>query len=89
MGALPDPDANPDLPPDQQSGNKTWQLFNYGFGPYNDGIFTQSSLGECDATSQLYMPAAKLENRCCRQDGHLANGQPRRIPVLLDHLPSR
>ncbi|KAJ9496019.1 hypothetical protein LTR99_000125 [Exophiala xenobiotica] len=45
MGALPDPDADPNLPPDQQSGNKTWQLFNYGFGPYNDGIFTQSSLG--------------------------------------------
>jgi FAD/FMN-containing dehydrogenase len=31
MGALP--------------GNDTWQTFQYGFGPYHDGIFTQSSLG--------------------------------------------
>ena len=46
MGALPDPDAkNSTLPPDQQPANKAWQLFNYGFGPYNDGIFSQSSLG--------------------------------------------
>jgi len=47
MGALPDPDASlkPGLRPDQQPGNKCWQLFNYGFGPYNDGIFSQSNLG--------------------------------------------
>ncbi|KIV84505.1 hypothetical protein PV11_00280 [Exophiala sideris] len=45
MGALPDPDADSSLPPDEQPANKAWQLFNYGFGPYNDGIFTQSSLG--------------------------------------------
>ncbi|KAJ2900243.1 hypothetical protein MKZ38_002525 [Zalerion maritima] len=47
MGALPDPTASSrsDLRPDQQAGNKCWQLFNYGFGPYNDGIFSQSSLG--------------------------------------------
>lgn len=45
MGALPDPDADPALPADEQPANKAWQLFNYGFGPYNDGIFTQSSLG--------------------------------------------
>lgn len=31
MGALP--------------GNTTWQLFKYGFGPYLDGIFTQSNFG--------------------------------------------
>ena len=45
MGALPNPDADASLPPDEQPANKAWQLFNYGFGPYNDGIFTQSSLG--------------------------------------------
>ncbi|TKA81772.1 Vanillyl-alcohol oxidase [Cryomyces minteri] len=47
MGALPDPTipAAEGLRPDQQPGNRCWQLFNYGFGPYNDGIFTQSSLG--------------------------------------------
>jgi len=31
MGALP--------------GNNTWQLFKYGFGPYVDGIFSQSNFG--------------------------------------------
>ncbi|KAK5091274.1 hypothetical protein LTR05_001456 [Lithohypha guttulata] len=45
MGALPDPDADPSLPPHEQSWNKCAHLFNYGFGPYNDGIFSQGSLG--------------------------------------------
>ncbi|KAK3328211.1 putative D-lactate dehydrogenase [Cercophora scortea] len=45
MGALPNPDSSPDLPPHEQPPNKCWQLFNYGFGPYNDGIFSQSNLG--------------------------------------------
>jgi len=26
-------------------GNNTWQLFKYGYGPYVDGIFTQSNFG--------------------------------------------
>ncbi len=26
-------------------GSTTWQLFPYGFGPYSDGIFTQSNFG--------------------------------------------
>lgn len=45
MGGLPNPRANPDAPSHEQTPNDTWGLFNYGFGPYNDGIFTQSSLG--------------------------------------------
>lgn len=47
MGAMPDSNdpAIQRMRPDQQPGNRAWQLFNYGFGPYNDGIFTQSSLG--------------------------------------------
>ncbi|RSL57492.1 Vanillyl-alcohol oxidase [Fusarium duplospermum] len=45
MGALPNPNADPNAPPHDQEPNSAWQLFNYGFGPYNDGIFTQSSLG--------------------------------------------
>ncbi|KAF4439146.1 4-cresol dehydrogenase flavo subunit [Fusarium acutatum] len=45
MGALPNPDADPNAPPHEQEPNSAWQLFNYGFGPYNDGLFTQSSLG--------------------------------------------
>lgn len=46
MGALPHPDAKGStLRPDEQPPNACWQLFNYGFGPYNDGIFSQSNLG--------------------------------------------
>ncbi|KAH7195287.1 vanillyl alcohol oxidase [Fusarium oxysporum] len=45
MSALPNPYADPNTPPHEQEPNSAWQLFNYGFGPYNDGIFTQSSLG--------------------------------------------
>ncbi|KAM3071767.1 hypothetical protein ACMFMG_009630 [Clarireedia jacksonii] len=47
MGALPDPSISKDstTPPHEQPGNRAWPLFNYGFGPYNDGIFTQSNLG--------------------------------------------
>ena len=47
MGALPDPSRPHEdgLRPDQVPGNRAWQLFNYGFGPYNDGIFSQSNLG--------------------------------------------
>jgi 4-cresol dehydrogenase (hydroxylating) len=28
-------------------GSRTWQLFPYGFGPYPDGLFTQSNFGVC------------------------------------------
>lgn len=45
MGGLPNPKANPKDPPHEQPWNETFGLFNYGFGPYNDGIFTQASLG--------------------------------------------
>ncbi|KAI0876042.1 vanillyl alcohol oxidase [Hypoxylon argillaceum] len=45
MGALPNPEADKRKPPHEQEWNKSWQLFNYGFGPYNDGLFAQSSLG--------------------------------------------
>lgn len=45
MGALPNPKADPTKPLHEQEACESWQLFNYGFGPYNDGIFSQSSLG--------------------------------------------
>jgi hypothetical protein len=47
MGALPDPSvaSGTNLAPREQPGNKCWQLFLYGFGPYNDGIFSESNLG--------------------------------------------
>lgn len=46
MGAMPNSrDDVKGIRPDEQTPNRAWQLFNYGFGPYNDGIFSQSSLG--------------------------------------------
>lgn len=50
MGALPNPKADPSKPPHEQEPNECWQLFNYGFGPYNDGIFSQASLGKTVCT---------------------------------------
>jgi len=47
MGAMPEPRKTGAVPGrlDEEPGNKCWQLFPYGFGPYNDGIFSQSNLG--------------------------------------------
>ncbi|KAF7557117.1 hypothetical protein G7Z17_g922 [Cylindrodendrum hubeiense] len=47
MGALPDPKTpkSMGLRPEDQPMNKTAQLFPYGFGPYIDGLFSQSNLG--------------------------------------------
>ena len=44
---MPDPDdaGARKMRPDLQPGNRAWHVFNYGFGPYNDRVFTQSSLG--------------------------------------------
>jgi FAD linked oxidases, C-terminal domain len=42
MGALP--------------GNNTWQLFQYGYGPYCDGIFSQSNYGICTKMGVWLMP---------------------------------
>jgi len=45
MGALPKKPGKPDGPLHEDPGNDCWQLFPYGFGPYNDGIFSQGNLG--------------------------------------------
>ncbi|KAJ5382474.1 hypothetical protein N7517_000385, partial [Penicillium concentricum] len=47
MGAMPQPKkpGEPAVPLHEDPGNKCWQLFPYGFGPYNDGLFSQSNLG--------------------------------------------
>ncbi|KAK4155379.1 hypothetical protein C8A00DRAFT_13594 [Chaetomidium leptoderma] len=42
MGALP--------------GNNTWQTFPYGFGPYSDGIFSQSNFGIVIKMGMTLMP---------------------------------
>ncbi len=37
-------------------GNNTWQLFKYGFGPYLDGIFSQSNFGVVTKMGVWLMP---------------------------------
>ena len=36
--------------------NNTWQLFKYGFGPYHDGMFTQSNFGVVTKIGIWLMP---------------------------------
>ncbi|KAK9447348.1 uncharacterized protein V1518DRAFT_435193 [Limtongia smithiae] len=50
MGALPGPDGN---------DNPTWQSFQYGYGPYADGIFTQSNFGIVTKMGFWLMPATE------------------------------
>lgn len=38
-------------------GSNTWQLFKYGYGPYVDGLFTQSNLGIITKIGLWLMPA--------------------------------
>jgi len=38
------------------SNNKAWQLFKYGFGPYMDGMFTQSNYGVVTKMGIWLMP---------------------------------
>ena len=49
MGALP--------------GAETWQQYSYGFGPYLDGIFTQSSLGIVTKMGIWLMPEPEAYRR--------------------------
>ncbi|TPX13388.1 uncharacterized protein E0L32_006118 [Thyridium curvatum] len=37
-------------------GNNTWQTFPYGFGPYSDGIFSQSNYGIVTKMGMTLMP---------------------------------
>ncbi|KKY19054.1 putative aryl-alcohol oxidase [Diplodia seriata] len=57
MGAMPNPGSAADgKTPDSQPGNRCWQLFNYGFGPYHDGIFSQSNYGIVVKMGMWLMP---------------------------------
>lgn len=70
MGALPAPKSETANATKlhEEPGNKCWQLFPYGFGPYNDGLFSQSNLGivtklglgVCD----LLSPLLKISVNC-------------------------
>jgi hypothetical protein len=60
MGAMPNPGAantrKPGQTIDEEAGNRCWQLFNYGFGPYHDGIFSQSNYGVITKMGIWLMP---------------------------------
>lgn len=56
MGALPHPQQKEGARPEDQPWNETSQLFNYGFGPYVDGLFTQSNLGITTKMGMWLMP---------------------------------
>lgn len=47
MGALPQNPKKGSKHDHNDEGNKCWQLFPYGFGPYNDGLFSQGNVGIC------------------------------------------
>jgi len=88
MGALPDPSrphAN-GLRPDQVPGNRAWQLFNYGFGPYNDGIFSQSNLGIVTKMG-IWVSLITLDYSHCAND--IAHAKSWRVPSLPHHTSER
>jgi FAD/FMN-containing dehydrogenase len=49
MGAMPGQNTS-------HGSSNTWQLFPYGFGPYPDGLFTQSNLGIVTKMGLWLMP---------------------------------
>lgn len=59
MGALPHPESrggSESKKPETQPWNPTAALFPYGFGPYLDGLFTQSNLGVVTKIGMWLMP---------------------------------
>ncbi|WYZ37740.1 hypothetical protein EsH8_II_001246 [Colletotrichum jinshuiense] len=61
MGAMQSPEgraqAAQGVPPEDQAQNECWQLFPYGFGPINDGIFSQSNNAIITKMGMWLMPA--------------------------------
>ena len=53
MGALPDSTT-------EHGSANTWQLFNYGFGPYADGVFSQSNFGIVTKMGFWLMPDPRV-----------------------------
>lgn len=95
MGALPNPEADSKAPPHEQKPNACWQLFNYGFGPYNDGIFTQSSLGVVVKMGIWLMTnPGGFQSYCVTiprdEDLHMAIEiiRPLRVNMILQNVPT-
>lgn len=64
MGAMSSPEgrkqAKAGVPPADQTPNACWQVFNYGYGPYNDGIFSSSNNG---IVTKMGMWVSKLSRK--------------------------
>lgn len=80
MGALP--------------GNNSWQLFPYGFGPYTDGLFSQSNFGIVTKMGFNLMPKPEGQMDYLvtfpRQEdfGQIIEIiRPLRIKQLINHVP--
>jgi hypothetical protein len=75
--------------------NNTWQLFPYGFGPYHDGIFTQSNFGIVTKMGMWLMPdpggyQAYMITFPRDDDLHqiMEIIRPLRIAMILQNVPS-
>ncbi|KAJ5119071.1 hypothetical protein N7476_011423 [Penicillium atrosanguineum] len=97
MGAMPQPKklGEPSVPLHEEPGNKCWQLFPYGFGPYNDGLFSQSNLGIVTKMGIWLMPnpggyQSYLITFPRDEDLHQAVDiiRPLRLQMILQNVPT-
>ncbi|KAF4311966.1 FAD-linked oxidase [Botryosphaeria dothidea] len=97
MGALPAPksETNGAKSIHDEPGNKCWQLFPYGFGPVNDGLFSQSNLGIVTKLGLTLMPApggyqSYLITIPGDEDLHKAVEiiRPLRLNMIMQNVPS-
>ncbi|RAH82718.1 aryl-alcohol oxidase [Aspergillus japonicus CBS 114.51] len=98
MGALPHPesrDGSESKKPETQPWNPTAALFPYGFGPYLDGLFTQSNLGVVTKIGMWLMPnpggyQSYLITLPRDQDLHRAVDiiRPLRLTMTLQNVPT-
>ncbi|KAE8334572.1 hypothetical protein BDV24DRAFT_22552 [Aspergillus arachidicola] len=97
MGAMPQPRSagESQIRLDEEPGNKCWQLFPYGFGPYNDGLFSQSNLGIVTKMGIWLMPnpggyQSYLITFPRDEDLHKAVDiiRPLRLQMILQNVPT-
>lgn len=81
MGALPQNPKKGSKHDHDDEGNKCWQLFPYGFGPYNDGIFSQGNVGIC---TKMGLWVRRLWKIADNANYIPVDAKPRRIPGIHD-----
>nr|1W1L_A Chain A, VANILLYL-ALCOHOL OXIDASE [Penicillium simplicissimum]1W1L_B Chain B, VANILLYL-ALCOHOL OXIDASE [Penicillium simplicissimum] len=97
MGALPDP-KRPEtmgLKPEDQPWSKIAHLFPYGFGPYIDGLFSQSNMGIVTKIGIWLMPNPRGYQSyliTLPKDGDLKQAvdiiRPLRLGMALQNVPT-